>query len=59
MNYGEFERDVRDRVKSLNDKKKIVHKAIDASFAHRKDLFSKKVNLVNKFEKQMLTHSIE
>ena len=49
VNYGEFEKGVREKVKSVHDKKKIVHKAIDTSFTHRKDIFSKKVDLVKKF----------
>ena len=47
INYTDFEKNVRGKVKSLHEKKKIVHKAIDTSFAHRKDFFSKKVSLVN------------
>ena len=58
INYNDFEKSVRGRIRSLHDKKKIVHKAIDTSFAHRKDFFSKKVDLVNEFEKNMLTNSV-
>ena len=58
INYDDFEKDVRKRVQSKNEKKKIVHKAIDTSFTNRKDLFSKRASLVEKVEKQMLTQSI-
>ena len=57
INYDDFERNVRKKVQSKNEKKKIVHKAIDTSFTNRKDLYSKRASLVEKIEKQMLSHS--
>lgn len=49
INYSDFERDVRDKVKSLHDKKRIVHKAIDTSFANKSTSRSKRVDLIENF----------
>ena len=58
INYFEFEKEMRDRIRSEHDRKKIIHKAIDTSFANRKSINAKKVNFIDKFEKHMVSTSL-
>lgn len=49
INYYEFEKEMRNRIKSEHDRKKIIHKAIDTSFANRKSFTKRKTELIKSF----------
>lgn len=58
INYGDFEKSVREKVKSMHERRKIVHKAIDTSFMHRSNFPTRKISLVHSLEKKMLSDSM-
>ena len=49
---------MREKVQSVHEKKKIVHKAIDTSFANRTNFPRRKLTRVENLERKMLTDSI-
>lgn len=55
INYGEFERKIREKVRSVSEQKKIIGKAITASLANKTPNSPKRLSLINNFEKTMLS----
>jgi hypothetical protein len=49
INYGEFELNVRKRVRSLSEQRNIVKKAIGDSLAFRDNLTPRRLNVISKF----------
>jgi hypothetical protein len=54
INYGEFEMNVRKKVRSLSEQRYIVKKAISGSLAHKDNLTVRKMSMISNFEKSML-----
>jgi hypothetical protein len=57
VNYSDFEDTLRQKIKSVSERKKIAIKAINTSLAHKSEFTPKKMNLINSFEKSMLKKS--
>ena len=49
INYGKFERKIREQVRSVSEKKKIIAKAITASLAHKTTSTPKRLSLISNF----------
>jgi hypothetical protein len=55
INYGDFEKNIREKVRALSEKRKIVHKAINTSLASKSHFSPKKMSLISNFEHAMLS----